>query len=84
VYVIDSADRKRIDECGVELAQLLEVRPGTAARDRRGHSQDALTNVQPGLEAAVSLFANLAAAVGRAEHQAAAPGDRSCNSMEYC
>ncbi|WIA34751.1 hypothetical protein OEZ86_013058 [Tetradesmus obliquus] len=24
VYVIDSADRKRIDECGVELAQLLE------------------------------------------------------------
>lgn len=26
VYVIDSADRKRIDECGVELGQLLEVR----------------------------------------------------------
>lgn len=25
VYVIDSADRKRIDECGLELAQLLEV-----------------------------------------------------------
>jgi hypothetical protein len=31
VYVIDSADRKRIDECGVELAQLLEVRAGRAA-----------------------------------------------------
>jgi hypothetical protein len=31
VYVIDSADRKRIDECGVELAQLLEVRAGAAA-----------------------------------------------------
>jgi hypothetical protein len=26
VYVIDSADRKRVDECGMELAQLLEVR----------------------------------------------------------
>lgn len=25
VYVIDSADRKRVDECGVELGQLLEV-----------------------------------------------------------
>lgn len=25
VYVIDSADRKRVDECGMELAQLLEV-----------------------------------------------------------
>lgn len=24
VYVIDSADRKRVDECGMELAQLLE------------------------------------------------------------
>jgi hypothetical protein len=32
VYVIDSADRKRIDECGVELAQLLEVRAGSAAQ----------------------------------------------------
>jgi hypothetical protein len=31
VYVIDSADRKRIDECGVELAQLLEVRARHAA-----------------------------------------------------
>lgn len=27
VYVIDSADRKRVDECGMELAQLLEVGP---------------------------------------------------------
>ena len=25
IYVIDSADRKRIDECGLELGQLLEV-----------------------------------------------------------
>lgn len=25
MYVIDSADRKRVDECGMELAQLLEV-----------------------------------------------------------
>jgi hypothetical protein len=25
VYVIDSADRKQVDECGMELAQLLEV-----------------------------------------------------------
>lgn len=26
IYVIDTADRKRVDECGMELAQLLEVR----------------------------------------------------------
>lgn len=26
IYVIDSADRRRVDECNLELAQLLEVR----------------------------------------------------------
>lgn len=31
VYVIDSADRKRVDECGMELAQLLEVRALSSA-----------------------------------------------------
>lgn len=31
VYVIDSADRKRLDECGMELAQLLEVRALSSA-----------------------------------------------------
>lgn len=31
IYVIDSADRKRIDECGVELGQLLEVGRAIAA-----------------------------------------------------
>lgn len=45
VYVIDSADRKRLDECGVELAQLLEVgamqcqrRRSAARMQRRRHS----------------------------------------------
>lgn len=29
IFVIDSSDRKRLDETGDELAQLLEVRSGT-------------------------------------------------------
>lgn len=33
IYVIDSADRRRVDECSLELAQLLEVRVAAEAAE---------------------------------------------------
>lgn len=55
VYVIDCADRRRLDECGVELAQLLEEeRLGGVALLVLANKQD-LLNAMPAAEVAEAL-----------------------------